>query len=96
MKAVKAAVVKDPEDFFFGPKSANFSFYLSFCHPQTDIFRSILEKGDSLKCAYITPVFKGEIKCLPISYHLVKTLERIIQTSWGRAGPSSAQAWLKL
>ena len=64
---------------------------LTLCHPLTEIFQSSLESGeipDILKCAYITPLFKGGIKSLPISYrpvsltsHLAKTLERVLRKS---------------
>ena len=64
---------------------------LTLCHPLTEIFQSSLESGeipDILKCAYITPLFKGGIKSLPISYrpvsltsHLAKTFERVLRKS---------------
>ena len=64
---------------------------LTLCHPLESNFKSSLENGevpDTLKCAYVTPLFKGGIKSLPISYrpvsltsHLSKTFERIIRKS---------------
>ena len=63
----------------------------SLCHALTNIYKSSLETGeipDILKSAFITPVFKGGMKSLPISYrpvsltsHITKTFERIIRKS---------------
>ena len=60
-------------------------------HPLLEIFQSSLDSGeipDILRCPYITTIFKGGIKSLPVSYcpvilmsHLAKTFERIIRKS---------------
>ena len=63
----------------------------TLCHPLLEIYQSSLDSGEIpeiLRCAYITPLFKGGIKSLPVSYrpvsltsHLAKTFERIIRKS---------------